>query len=53
MEKLISELTDEKGSDVLEDAEDREEPQTVCKLLNCDFNDSMCFYTNYVNESMR
>ncbi|CAL2044915.1 unnamed protein product [Caenorhabditis brenneri] len=53
MEQLISELTDErKGSDFIEDAEDRDEPQSVCKLLNCDFDQSMCLYNNYVNESM-
>ncbi|CAP39832.1 Protein CBR-MAM-4 [Caenorhabditis briggsae] len=52
MEQLISELTEERGSELIEDSADREEPQTVCKSLNCDFDHSMCFYNNYVNESM-
>ncbi|CAI5451135.1 unnamed protein product [Caenorhabditis angaria] len=35
-----------------ENDNNQEEPETVCKLLDCDFSDSMCFYTNYANESM-
>ncbi|KAF1750130.1 hypothetical protein GCK72_016676 [Caenorhabditis remanei] len=53
MEQLISELTEEgRGSEVIEDSEDRDEPQTVCKLLNCNFDENMCNYNNYVNDSM-
>ncbi|CAI2355098.1 unnamed protein product [Caenorhabditis sp. 36 PRJEB53466] len=46
MEKLISELSEEA------ETETRDAPQTVCKLLNCNFDDNMCEYNNYVNESM-
>uniref|UniRef100_A0A8R1I0X3 MAM domain-containing protein n=1 Tax=Caenorhabditis japonica TaxID=281687 RepID=A0A8R1I0X3_CAEJA len=51
MEKQVSALIDDRD-EALEDSENRDEPQSVCKLLSCDFDQSMCLFNNYVNESM-